>query len=338
MKSYELTVTPDYVSDWGIWEGLREIVQNAIDAETDGYPFQVFFNEDQIIVEQVGVSLPAKTLLLGSSTKKDSTYLGKFGEGYKLALLALVRAGANVEVIQKDKKWTASFNHSEVFETDVLTINEVEWDSADCLVWAISGLSQEDIDEFKFKFLSNRKKRMLMSEEHKGCLYVGGLFVAKYNSLEYGYNFDPGDVPLNRDRNMTMSYSLMYAIAEVMPGFLTPEQILQGCVDQVPDFEALPDMRDTRAILVSTWNKVYPDTVPVECESEIHKLKPGVKYKVVRYGLNRALRAIIDFGSKFMAHKTPRAKLIAWKNKVQVKLTKEELNELLMILEELPDE
>ena len=35
---YMLTVTTDYVPDWGIWEAVREILKNAIDAGDWWYP------------------------------------------------------------------------------------------------------------------------------------------------------------------------------------------------------------------------------------------------------------------------------------------------------------
>ena len=37
IKNYEITISPNYVSNWGINEAIREILQNAIDADKNGY-------------------------------------------------------------------------------------------------------------------------------------------------------------------------------------------------------------------------------------------------------------------------------------------------------------
>ena len=63
-KNYEITISPNYVNNWGINEAIREILQNAIDAETNGYDKQVGYNEitQTLSIISRGTSLSAKDL------------------------------------------------------------------------------------------------------------------------------------------------------------------------------------------------------------------------------------------------------------------------------------
>ena len=42
IKNYEITISPNYVSNWGINEAIREILQIAIDADKNGYKKSIY--------------------------------------------------------------------------------------------------------------------------------------------------------------------------------------------------------------------------------------------------------------------------------------------------------
>ena len=86
-KNYEITISPNYVNNWGINEAIREILQNAIDAETNGYDKQVGYNEitQTLSIISIGTSLSAKALILGCYSKEDQD--GKIGT-YREALIS----------------------------------------------------------------------------------------------------------------------------------------------------------------------------------------------------------------------------------------------------------
>lgn len=86
-KCYELTLTPNYVSDWTFNDALRELIQNGTDQEVldKENEFQIIYNGKEKtlrLVNQKSV-LKINTLLLGRSSKANNEdTVGQFGEGY----------------------------------------------------------------------------------------------------------------------------------------------------------------------------------------------------------------------------------------------------------------
>src|SRR5688572_23444582 len=90
----ELTINPGYVKDWGIWEAVREFVQNGLDSHDNGFHLSIERGGGEsktVRIRNVGTTLDRRTLLLGASDKDGTLERGKFGEGYKLGLLTLSR-------------------------------------------------------------------------------------------------------------------------------------------------------------------------------------------------------------------------------------------------------
>ena len=90
MRKYELSISADYVPEWGVTEAIREFFQNSIDEETRDSSNKMFFDYDaekQVIrIGNKHSDLDIKTLLFGVTSKKDDReMIGNHGEGYKIA-------------------------------------------------------------------------------------------------------------------------------------------------------------------------------------------------------------------------------------------------------------
>ena len=101
MRKYELSISADYVPEWGITEAVREYFQNSIDEETRDSGNKMFFDYDRenqtIQIGNKHSDLDIKTLLFGVTTKNnDSAMIGNHGEGYKIATVVLLRLGKTV--------------------------------------------------------------------------------------------------------------------------------------------------------------------------------------------------------------------------------------------------
>ena len=255
-KNYEITISPNYVSNWGINEAIREILQNAIDADKNGYKKSIYYSGDTLYINNEGISLSAKDLILGCSSKSDQDgMIGKYGEGFKLALVVLLRKGMNVYVDNNDKLWSPSFKVSEQFGTQVLNIEESDNGRGEGLTFVISPVDQQlynsllnyfpCIDESFGNVVNCDNGQILLDKQFKGKMYVEGLYIQTDDNFQYGYNFNSDVVELDRDRKAINYYELRALTAQ---SIVTAEEcnkeifdaITKSCVD-VRDIEEVID-------------------------------------------------------------------------------------------------
>jgi hypothetical protein len=85
MAKFQLTISAGYVEDWGLHEGVREIIQNALDGQQDGCPMTIDHSGDTLTVSNQGARLDRSVWLLGNSSKNADSHRGHFGEGLKLS-------------------------------------------------------------------------------------------------------------------------------------------------------------------------------------------------------------------------------------------------------------
>lgn len=222
---FELTLTTDYVPDWGLWEGIREIIQNSMDGETDGYPATVAHKGTTLSCSSAGVRLDRNVLLLGTSSKRDNNaYIGKFGEGMVLGILALVRAGHSVRIVNDDEVWTPSIEPSSTFGSKVLTFRTRALPKATgAFTVEVGGVCATYWKFYKERFLhlcppervigETWKDQVLMGPAHIGRLYVKGIFVQELEKFGFGYNLSTVDT--DRDRRMVNNWNLRYKISDL---------------------------------------------------------------------------------------------------------------------------
>lgn len=241
MKKYELSLSRNYVSSWGVEEAIRELLQNAKDS--DGEEKILIDSEEGLItIINKNTSIPSSTLLLGNTSKKDDLdKIGQFGEGYKLALLVLLREGKEVLIHNGDKLWIPNFEYSETFECEVLCINETN-DSGNDLRFEISGFDNYELQELQNQFLGINGKtynaietsygQILTDPQFKGKIFVEGLPVYEDDNFNYGYNFEARYVTLDRDRKSINIYELKrltaLSVACCTDNFAFVDEVIEG--------------------------------------------------------------------------------------------------------------
>jgi hypothetical protein len=255
----ELTIKTTYLPEWGVWEGIRELIQNARDAEVEfGAPMTVRHRAESntLVIENDGTVLPHEALLLGFTSKAGrSDQIGKFGEGLKLGILALVRKGLTIKIRSGSEVWVPRIVRSEKFDADVLAFDILKNREAKNRVQVeVCGINTEAWEMLRGLFLFLTKVKdghacktaysgtILTGPQYQGKVFVRGIHVSKNADLRYGY--DLVDVDIDRDRKMIDQASLRWRLTSLWRSAvnehpeMTPEYI-QLLDDQAADLDGL---------------------------------------------------------------------------------------------------
>ncbi len=227
-ETINLSISPNYI-DWGTWEAVRELMQNCKDSHDKGNKGYVRYETTtrKLSIVNEGAKLERSTLLMGGSTKRDDdTQIGCHGEGYKVALTALMRLGKPVYIHNDDELWVPSIRHDDTFNADVVTITiseaprttgsihvvveDIEEDEMMEIINRVLflgyGLDQGDgtmyydiVDSYPLTVYSNDVGTILATT---GDLYVRGLYVGKLPHKDWPLGFNFNDLKLNRDRDV----------------------------------------------------------------------------------------------------------------------------------------
>ena len=247
-----------YVPQWGLWEGLREFLQNHMDGMTVvvqhkqnllkrikvpclHYQFMDKRNPNEIIgeIQYLPAScslilwnkgqLETGDLLLGGQKADNPELIGHFGEGMKLAALALLRLNKTILIGNGDEQWSFIKRQDPYFKKN--------GEPQDCLFWSKSPLPNDaqidyrgkifirigriDPNEWNYhidKFLWLIKEedqhmilaknannepigQILFGEKWANKIYVKDIFVQDMASDQTGFGFN-AVFPLDRDRKM----------------------------------------------------------------------------------------------------------------------------------------
>lgn len=233
MAKYNLNLTSNYCDHWGIWEAIREILQNGEDQQiidpTNEVSISYDKNKKLLTVSNKNSVLLRKSLLLGGTSKRDDEKtIGSFGEGYKIALLIFKKLGIDpiIKNYAKNERWTTEFNEDSMYENEkvlkVIVKKHIFKKLPDHnLSFEMHGVSEKDWElvnenylklHSKYKtFTANNGDQLLLDEKYKGFVYINGLFVEKLKgNYEFGYNLTPKSMKLDRDRQSVKGWNFDY--------------------------------------------------------------------------------------------------------------------------------
>lgn len=231
-EEFVLTLSPKYVPNWNKWEAFRELMQNVIDRKNELASAEIIFsynqNKQRITIGNKLSFLDRKTLILGETTKTDNEdAIGKYGEGYKLALLVFLRMGIRIRIRTGNEVWAPAIKFSKQFGTVLLTITSIKTTPTDDLLFELDGVTAEDYRIFKSNCLyldtieskiTTEMGDILLEDKFKSRLFVEGLFVCHYNEgekIRYGYNMKARHIQLDRDRQKVSSWSLTFELGRM---------------------------------------------------------------------------------------------------------------------------
>lgn len=321
MPKLELTIATDYVRNWDVLTGIRELIQNTVDANDIGYEMEIKYNPDRkeptLILVNRGITLSRDALLLGTTTKADDDrQRGCFGEGMKLGWLTLLRAGLKIWIKSGDEKWVPTLAYSDTYQSELLTVETSKAKYENCIKVEVRGLGPDIWDQYRSQilfspgielkrneYIAASKDRILTREDLRGKLFVRGLYVSQLpGSYWFGYDFY--DLKLDRDRKIADPWDLKSAI--------------RGCLNNAAERKLLPidDMYlmldsnrwEEHHIVAETWsiyqlselanqiatrfhNEYGKDCIPVEDTFQsMEAAQHGLRTKVV----SKAIKALIE--------------------------------------------
>ncbi|AOQ26733.1 hypothetical protein [Vibrio phage S4-7] len=220
-KSYPTCLTRDYLSRWSLEDGIRELIQNSVDQDSN----YIYREGGELVFNTFGGTIDPKNLLLGVGTKtSDDSKRGGFSEGLLLSLLIMAREEVDITFINGEYQWIPVFEYNEDYQCETLTIlEEYAEESFDGVSITIDvGDSVADTVEKNTLFLQDDYEHyetsqgtILLGEEHKGRIYVGGLFVDLFDS-QYGFDFLPECFELDRDRKSLKPFDIQWTIKDLI--------------------------------------------------------------------------------------------------------------------------
>ena len=219
-------ITAAYVSDWGLREALREIIQNALDAG-DMQIGRYNGDDNHWVISNQG-SFDREVLLLGNSIKSDGA-IGKYGEGMKLAMLVLAR----LEIVHYVEAGEASYRGA----FDLSSFKEPTF-----VIYEGQSAASERVEFHIHYDISNIVHDIYKDIDHGFCeegLYVNGLYVSDLPGFRYGYNMPNSEVNLDRDRRSVDTAVVKAYAAKLILAERTYSEIADLLFDQVQDVEAL---------------------------------------------------------------------------------------------------
>ena len=193
-------ISEEYCPNWGIWEAIREILQNQLDGitekigkkniliegkktknneESTDYTFfnnsngeivgEIKYNEEQktLIIWNNGKLEKGNLLLGGFKDTNNDEIIGRFGEGMKLSALALCRADKQgtrrrINIFTNDECWKFKIKPDEKFPLNGKPRN--------CLFWRADALEGELLNKYKDKItveIDNIEKNIWLEQIDK---------------------------------------------------------------------------------------------------------------------------------------------------------------------------
>lgn len=373
-KVYELTLTPNYVSDWEFNDAIRELIQNGTDQEIlqPNNKFTMTYNEDkkELVLHNETSKLHINTLLLGRSSKSNNEdTVGKFGEGYKIAALVLNRLGKTFTIYNNEKNeiWTSRFKNSDKWLEKILafyvTKNFCENKGLDIIIGNVSFEEYDQLYEVwlgmdgndGYTKITTSYGEILTDDYLEGKVFVNGLSVYYDHGLHYGYNFKPQYISLERDRKTCSTWDIesitSKMIAEAMlNGDLDMEeveQLINNNESDIRHYSYTTYSSDTQKVvekLIESFDRQHqnPFSIPVNSQSQIDRVKAyGGKPIVVPYMVADLLKDEIEKRIANLAFSIPTDKMtikerfVQWLNAYRGKLPKNAVIEFENILENM---
>lgn len=358
-RKIPLSLARNYVRDWTISDGVRELIANALDQDDN----EIYVEGDTLNINSYGSTIPEDCILLGNGSKvSGDSNIGQFNEGLKIAMLVLCRNNLNVEIRNGGEVWIPSLEYSELYNTECLHINIEPRDGgfSNNVEIEVQGLPDVFLKEIKERTLCMQESyeyhetnygTILLDVQHKGKVFIGGLFVDNFKS-DYGYNFAPEDFPLDRDRKALKPFDIQWKCKDIFDAYSSTiedeeqaDRLINSLSDSDTGMEYSNISRNNEAILEAAdklYQEKYQGKVVISDFDEYNEhVKAGNKTvyvsnrKLVEVLKNTSSYKEFSVGMKTIEKKSVEELLDEWFDKWQDELSLEAIHEFEDMQEEV---
>ncbi len=202
--SYSMNLSQRYVPDWGSWEVIREIISNAIDADAKWEISHI--NDDHVEIFTSTEPKMGHLLVIGGGTKTPGeATIGQFGEGFKLAALACVRAQGTFIAMTPGRVLNFKLEHVAELDEHILYCHasnptrKTKIPSGCNIRIQMRGIGTISSS----RFLKDRTQVRIAKAGKRGLtLYVKGVWVADDNKVYSLYDWNLTTAGISRDRSV----------------------------------------------------------------------------------------------------------------------------------------
>jgi hypothetical protein len=278
MGTLVFPIAEGYVRSWGVWEMVREIVQNGLDEDDQGRTLSVEHDGEYLRVRNLGADMDGRAMLLGYSDKGPEQR-GRHGEGLNLAMLVAARMGLAMEVETRNERWVPYIGMSAEYGGRVLCVRTQRLrrvrDGVTVRV-RIPAVDWEGVYRERFlKFVKwdvgeemrSYAGAVLMRPEFRGRIYVRGIYVMEDASLCTGFDFQ--NVELDRDRSVLAAWSVQYAAGEIWQTLVgrvegVAAKVFQLAMEDAPEVGGFTYMSSLKETVARQFKERFgADAVPV---------------------------------------------------------------------------
>jgi hypothetical protein len=246
ITTYPYLISESYCQNWTPTMAIRELIANALDASA---PEDITFDWDcgMGYIFNKNVYLQKEHLLLGESNK-ESNQIRQFGEGLKIAALALCRNEHKVWAASGLNRYEFTTQDNTDFNRKVLMVSiSTSGDNVEGtrVAFACQKAAFDEAKSLFLKLLPESKSVLVHGDnfillEQRGDVYVLGVKVSYIPNSIFGYNL--GDKKLiNRDRTVIDHKSLSVAVRSVLASCTSIDmvkQLLTACMADPSCYEA----------------------------------------------------------------------------------------------------
>lgn len=243
MDRIEISLAEDYCPKWGLWEGIRELVQNYMDATDTGFPGHLKHENDTLTLYNAKAEITrAQMALFGATTKAgDTSQRGQFGEGFKIGLLALLRDGCGINIWTPHGCYNPRIVNSSAYQARVLAFEQIDNEQHDGVTVRVTGISAVEWGQLQDRFLWDSPRDAILVDQ-PGEVFARDIWVGHFEDYQYGYNF--ANINTDRDRKLIASWDLKWATSTliahaVADGRIHADNVLNLLLRGTPDVARL---------------------------------------------------------------------------------------------------